>query len=232
MVKIIELIQRKNSLSAAECTRHMLCEFAPRAKDFPVIKGFNVAEAFPVPARPDVVQLGLPDDLGGFAETWVDSVQDYQQAAAEPPMRGWLAERAAFAEAIRAFVVTEDVILPVPASGADTRNNAFLTRAAGKTAQQFRAEWHGEHGAMARGIPYLRGFVLCDIIGEFPPVGVAALGGPEVEGVAQAYFANPEDEGLMIATPQAREWFRHGAETFGLIKAFAAHQTVIVPPAG
>ena len=111
-----------------------------------------------------------------------------------------------------------------------TRNNAFLTRNARFDADAFRYEWHIGHGDMCKAVPYLRGFVPCDVIAVLPQGEVPELQTDPIEGVAQAYFDKLEDEMAMIQTPEAKAWFAHGAITFGLIKAFGARETVAVMP--
>jgi Methylmuconolactone methyl-isomerase len=226
MTKIIELHTRKDGLGQAEFMAR-LRDHALLAQGYDIFDGYNVQEALPIPERPDIVSLRLPEPVGGFIEYWVPSLERYEDETRQTDMASWLAARRAFAGGARCFVVEEDEI--VPPAGLVARNNAFLTKKDGLTTPEFLAAWHGAHGRMAHDIPYLRGFVLCDVVSEREPDGVPAIDGPAIDGVAQAFFDSREDEGRMVATPEAKEWFAHGAETFGLIKAFGSVETTVVP---
>jgi hypothetical protein len=209
-----------------------LTDAAACLKAVRALRGFNVQEALPLPARKDIVQLNVPADVDGFAEFWVDDVADYAAAMDDPAAADWRAARARLCGAARTLVLRENPLIPVPADRPPTRNNAFLTRNARfETSEAFLHEWLIGHGAMCLTIPYLKAFVPCVVTDRLPPMDLPELPTDEIEGIAQAYFDTPEDEIAMIQTPEAKEWFAHGAITFGLIKAFGARETVASIPA-
>lgn len=229
MIKIFELLILKSDTdkaiaALAEATQ----EFAAQSDG---ILGFTVQSANPVPARKDIVQLAVPAEVDTFAEFWVADEGTWQSVLDSDPGRRWRAARAAVVEQAATLVTHEHTLIPVPEPRPGCRNNAFLTRNPSLSEEEFLDAWVGEHGKMCLSIPYLRGFVPCKVSARLPQVDVAEMDCAEIEGIAQAYFDNPEEEMMMIATPEAKEWFAHGAITFGLIKAFGAVELAAVSPA-
>lgn len=232
MIKIFELLIRAGGVSHEEMLTG-LTKAAAGLKDVRGLRGFDVQEALPLPARKDIVQLNVPADVDAFVEFWVDDAVAYQAAMEQPAAEAWRTARAKLCGAARTLVLRENPLIPVPVDRPPTRNNAFLTRNARfRTSEDFLHEWLIGHGDMCLTIPYLKAFVPCVVTDRLPPIDLPELETDEIEGIAQAYFDTPEDEIAMIQTPEAKEWFAHGAITFGLIKAFGARETIASIPAG
>jgi hypothetical protein len=231
MIKIFELLRRADGVDHDACFAS-LTDAGQGLIGAPFLHGFTVQEALPLPARKDIVQLAIPADVDAFAEFWCDDLAAYHTFLASDAGQTWRKARAAAVGAARTLVIEEQGIMPVPAKRPPARNNAFLTRNARfATHQDFLDEWLVGHGDMCLSIPYLRGFVPCVVVGDVAQADVDELEMDAVEGIAQAYFDTPEEEMLMIQTPEAKAWFAHGAITFGLIKAFGARETVFAIPA-
>jgi quinol monooxygenase YgiN len=229
MIKIFELLVRKPG-QTAEAFLDALTAAAGQLGDAPGVKGYDVQVALGLPARTDIVQLDVPSAVDAFVEVWADTVEDYQAAMASPAGAAWRKARAALVAEAKTLVLQEKPKIPVPQDRPPRRNNAFLTRHARFTPEEFRYEWHIGHGDMCLVVPYLKGFVPCDVIDVLPQTDVPELQTDQIEGIAQAYFDTLEEEMAMIKTPEAKAWFAHGAQTFGLIKAFGAIETVSAPP--
>lgn len=230
MIKIFELLRRIDGADHEVCLAGLTAAAAGLA-DLGGLRGFTVQEALPLPARKDIVQLAIPADVDAFVEFWFDDLATYHAAMQSEAGQAWRKARAASVGSARTLVVEERAIMPVPTKRPPARNNAFLTRNARfATKQDFLDEWLVGHGDMCLSIPYLRGFVPVVVTEVLPQSDVAEMDMDEVEGIAQAYFDTPEEEMLMIHTPEAKEWFAHGATTFGLIKAFGARETAASIP--
>ncbi|WP_068086456.1 hypothetical protein [Novosphingobium rosa] len=230
MLKMFELLRRRDGVDHDACLAG-LTQAAAALAGAPGVPGYTVQEALPLPARKDIVQLEIPADVDAFVEIWCQDEAAYAALLASPAGQSWRQGRAAVVGAAKTLVIEERAIMPVPAARPPARNNAFLTRHARFADKQaFLDEWLVGHGDMCLAVPYLRGFVPCVVQGELPQQDVAELAMAQVEGIAQAYFDTPEEEMLMIQTPQAKAWFAHGATTFGLIKAFGARETAAKIP--
>jgi uncharacterized protein (TIGR02118 family) len=215
-------------MSKEQFVTYLIEKHAPMAKSIPGIRAYNVQEALPVPSRKDIVQLKLPE-LDGFAEIWVEDINVYQAMKKSREGREWFADRLNFVGAMKSLVTKEDIVVPVPRPLTMARNNAFVNKNPAYTMEEFIYHWHVGHGPSAKTMPYLKGFVLCDVIDEILPDDITAVESDIIHGCAQAFFDSPEEELKMIATPEAKEWFKHGAVTFGNIKAFGAKETQIIP---
>lgn len=231
MIKIFQLLVPRSG-QGAETFVARLTEAARPLVGAEGLAGFDVQQALPLPARKDIVQLDVPAAVEAFVEFWVEDDATYDAFLDSAAGRRWREARAEVTQAARTLVLVERPKIPVPAERPATRNNAFLTRHARFTPEEFRHEWHVGHGDMCLSVPYLKAFVPCDVVATLPERDVVELRMAEVEGIAQAYFDTPEDEIAMIQTPEAKAWFAHGAETFGLIKAFGARETIASAPAG
>lgn len=229
MIKIFELLIR-DPRHSAESFMSQLSAASSHLRTAQGVRGFTVQQALRLPARADIVQLNIPANLDAFVEVWADDVASYRRALTTPAGRAWSVARGALMHSAKTLVLDEHALIEVPRPRPPTRNNAFLTRNARFTPEQFRHEWHVGHGQMCRTVPYLKGFVPCDVLELLPQTDVPEMKTDSIEGVAQAYFDSPEDELAMIRTPEAKLWFAHGAETFGLIKAFGARETVAAVP--
>lgn len=230
MIKIFELLIRKPDI-AHEDFLAQLTDAARSLSGVPGLYGYDVQEALPLPARKDIVQLNVPTDVDAFVEIWADDAAAYEAAMASKEASVWRTARAALCGAAKSLLLQDNPLIAIPVNRPPTRNNAFLTRNSKfATREDFLHEWIVGHGDMCLTIPYLKAFVPCVVTGTLPQRDVPEMEMDAVEGLAQAYFDTPEDEIAMIQTPEAKLWFAHGAETFGLIKAFGARETVAQIP--
>lgn len=230
MLKIFELYVTRNP--ADEAALGALAEAAGAfAQSCPHVAGFTLQSANPVPARKDIVQLAVPAEVDAFAEFWVADEAAWHAALGTEAGKAWRAVRTVTIACANTLLVQEHALIPVPDPRPGCRNNAFLTRNPALSEEGFMNEWVGEHGAMCHAIPYLRGFVPCKVLTRLPELDVTPMECADIEGIAQAYFDSPEEELQMIGTPEAKEWFAHGAITFGLIKAFGARELSVAIPA-
>ena len=231
MIKIFELLVRKPGIDAAAYLQQLQDAGLELAKADACL-GYTVSESLPLPAREDIVQLDIPGTVDAFVEIWAADMPAYEALMESAAGTQWREMRAALVQAAKTLCVEEHPLIDVPASRPPARNNAFLTRHERLSREEFLHEWIGEHGEMCRRVPYLKGFVPCVVTAVIPQQDVAELATDDIEGIAQAYFDSQEDEFAMIKTPQAKEWFAHGAETFGLIKAFGARELSASAPSG
>lgn len=231
MMKIFELLIRKSGVSHEDCLS-ILTAGGATLRNAPGVHGFTVQEALPLPARKDIVQLDIPADVDAFAEIWIDNQETYDALMASDASAEWRQARMEACAAARTLLLRENPLIPVPADRPPTRNNAFLTRNPRfDTKDAFLHEWLVGHGDMCLTIPYLKAFVPCVVEATLPSRDIPDMQTDAIEGIAQAYFDTPEEEIAMIQTAQAKEWFAHGAITFGLIKAFGARETATKIPA-
>lgn len=231
MIKTLDLFVAKNGMDRDAFTKAWADTHAPKAAGLPGLKGYILSHIVEEPGRPDIPQLAMPQ-IAGVQEMWFDSLEARQEALVKPEWRDWFAERAGFASAMKTFLVKEDVIVPVPTPRPAAKNYAFLNKNPEFDDAKFRYEWHVGHGPMGKNVPYVRGFVPCDMVAELGQSDVPTFAADVIEGVAQAYFDSAEEELMMLKTPEAQEWFKHGSETFGLIKPFGMVETVIITPEG
>lgn len=229
MIKIFELYKRKAGLDAQSYLSR-LTQAAQHLAQAKGLNGWTVQESLSLPARKDIVQLNVPGDVDAFVEIWAANIDAYQQELNTTAGKAWRSARAELVANAKTLVLEEHPLIDVPTPRPPTRNNAFLTRHANFTPEQFQHEWLVGHGEMCKTIPYLKAFVPCLVVGTLAQQDVAELVTDNIEGIAQAYFNTPEEEIAMIKTPEAKLWFAHGAETFGLIKAFGARELVVKLP--
>jgi Methylmuconolactone methyl-isomerase len=229
MIKNLELLARKQGASHEEFMRECAEVHGRAVMNVPGVRGYILHDLMPTAARTDIIELSIPE-IDTIAEIWFDSLEARRELVTQAPLKNWLDGRRSFVGKIKSMVAREDTIIPVPDPRPGLKNLAFVNRCPGLTLEEFRNEWHVLHGPMAIGQHYLRGFVLNDIIAETPPDGIEPLVTGHIEGCAEAYYDSPEDQDRMIATPEAKEWFKHGAVTFGNIKARSTHEIVIMKP--
>jgi len=231
MFKLFELHVRMPGLGKDEFLEQLTAA-AAALDGVSTCRGYTVQEALPLPARKDIVQLDVPSEVDAFVEVWTDNPARHARALTGTEGEAWRRARAALSEQARTLVLEEHPLISVPEPRPAARNNAFLTRHPDLTREAFLHEWLDAHGEMCRGIPYLRAFVPCVVVDEVPETDIGHLKGGEIHGIAQAWFDSQEEEFAMIQTPEAKEWFAHGAVTFGLIKAFGARETLARVPQG
>lgn len=230
MIKLFELSVRRAGVEREAYLNGLVQAVAELAR-VPGVRGFTVQEALPLPARADIVQLDVPSAIDAFIEIWLDDRVASEVALARSEADGWREVRSALVGSAKTLVLIEHPLIPVPSARPPTRNNAFLTRHPRLDHAGFLHEWIDAHGEMCHGVPNLRAFVPCEVVAMPPQRDVDELRTGEIHGVAQAWFDSPEAELAMIQTPEAKRWFAHGAQTFGLIKAFGAREHAARPPA-
>jgi EthD domain len=117
---------------------------------------------------------------------------------------------------------------------ADTRPQivglTFVMRPDSVSEADFRSEWIVVHGPMAKKVPYLRGFTVSQRLSDSPLPGVPALimDGP-LDGFAESWVDDIEARAKMVASPQAKEWYAHGAQIFGKIRTDLLIEHVMQP---
>lgn len=231
MIKTLDLFVRSPGLSEADFRKAWQETHARRIAALPGLKGYILSVIVEEPGRPDIPQLKMPK-IAGVEEMWFESLEQRQALMAMPQWREAMAARAGFAGAMKTFLLKEDPIVPVPRPRPPAKNYAFLNKNAEFTDAQFRHEWHVGHGPMGKDVPYVMGFVPCDIVAELGQADIPIFAADVIEGVAQAYYNSAAEELMMLKTPEAKEWFKHGAITFGLIKPFGMTEIVMIDPAG
>jgi EthD domain len=94
----------------------------------------------------------------------------------------------------------------------------------------FRSEWIVVHGPMAKKVPYLHGFTVSQRLSDSPVPGVPVLimDGP-LDGFTESWGDDVEARAKMVASPQAKEWYAHGAEIFGKIRTDLLIEHVMQP---
>lgn len=232
MIKTMTLLARKDGLSPEEFKHQLQDVYAGVAKTIPGVRGFIVHEIVKTMTRPDIPVLTIGADIDALLELWVDNEAAYQALLATPAMQSWLASGTKFIGRSKIFLAQEDTLIPVPNPRPAIKTVAFLCRKPGEDIKVFRHHWHDGHGGMARVVPYLRGFILNDVIGVQDRNDIPAIPFDAVDGFAEGWLDSPEAQQAMIATPQAKGWFADGSQTFGQIKSFLTREIVIVPPPG
>ncbi len=231
MLKTLDLFVCREGMSHGDFMSYWQDKHAPIARGLPGLKGYILSIIQEEPGRPDIPQLAMPK-ISAVQELWFESLEARQVALADAAWQEWFADRANFAAAMKTFLLKEDVIVALPSPRPAAKNYAFLNKNPSFTDEKFRHEWHVGHGPMGKNVPYLKGFVPCDVVAELGQSDVPTFKCDVVDGVAQAYYNSAEEELMMLKTPEAKEWFRHGAETFGLIKPFGMTEVTIIDPKG
>jgi hypothetical protein len=221
--KSIVLLVRKADTSPEAFKQQLTGEFAVAAQAVPGVRGLIVHEIVREMIRADIPTLLIGDTIDAIVEWWAD------EAATRDAL---LAQLPGSVTRLKAFLVEEDVIIPFQMPRADIRikTMAFLCRKEGELLPAFRHHWHDGHGGMARVVPYLQGFILNDICGTQERTDVPAIDFGKADGVAEGWLESPEAQQLMVATPEAKTWFKDGSQTFGQIKSFLTREIVLIDP--
>jgi hypothetical protein len=198
-------------------------EYANTAKKVSGLRGLIVHEIVREMIRADIPTLLIGDPIDAIIEWWAD----------DATTRGALMSLLPTSVArLKAFLVEPDLIIPfkMPRADIKIKTMAFLCRKDGELLQTFRHHWHDGHGGMARVVPFLQGFILNDIVGTQERADVPAIEFGNADGVAEGWLESPEAQQLMIATPEAKVWFKDGSQTFGQIKSFLTREIIVVDP--
>lgn len=112
VVKLVELLARKDGASREDFLKTWLGAHAPTAAGVPGIRGHLADTIFAEPTRPDIE--ALPVEIDGIAETWFDSREACAQALAGPEMKKWRAAQAGFVGRICSFLTEEQIFIDPP----------------------------------------------------------------------------------------------------------------------
>jgi len=221
MTKYIALLVRKDGLTTDGLQAELNGGFAARVRALTGIRGLIVHGIVREMTRADIPVLLIGDAIDAIVEWWADAAQTAAVLAALP----------AGVARLKCFAAQEDAIIALKQPRAAIKTMAFLRGKDGDEVAAFRHKWHTEHGSMARVVPYLRGFILNDLTDEVHAPGIGAIPFGRPVGCAEGWLESPEAQQQMVATPEAKAWFAHGAQSFGEIKSFLTRETVhVVPP--
>jgi len=164
-------------------------------------------------------------------ETYYDDLAALRAVRDTEAMKAFLAARAPFVGTCRTLVTIEHVVIPTAEKRPALKNFAFVSRHNGMTVAEFLNEWLELHGPMALKVPHLDAFLPNEVIAVLDnPEGVEPMDADYIEGVALACFDSVEQEAQMIASPEAKEWFKHGGVNFGRVKGMDAWEKVVIAP--
>jgi quinol monooxygenase YgiN len=230
MIKSIALLVRKDGTTREEFMQWLVQQHAPAAKALPGVRGYIVHEIVREMTRPDIPVLNIGSPIDSIVEIWADDAAALERLQQSVEYQRWAAAELSHVGRMHAFTAQEDIIIPMPATRPGIKTIAFLNRKPGEQLDVFRHHWHVGHGGMARVVPYLKAFILNDILSTQVREGIATIEFDAADGFATGWLDSPEAQQAMIQTPQAREWFADGSKTFGQIKSFLVREIVIVDP--
>lgn len=229
MVKTIELFTRREGMSREEFLSR-LHEHGSGAADVSGIVGYLINEVIPTAPREDIRAFNIPE-LDAIVETYFESLDSLRALRAEGGMRDFLESRADFVGTMKTLVAVEHVVIAPGERRPALKNFAFVSRHAGMTVSEFLDEWLVLHGPMALRVPHLDAFLPNEVrIILENPQGCRQMETDYIEGIALACFDSVEQEAQMIASPEAKEWFRHGGLNFGRVKGMDAWEKVVIAP--
>jgi hypothetical protein len=230
MLKTIELLMRRDSLSHEQFMAGLMNDYAPAARSVPGLRGFIAHSIVREMTRPDIPVLNISSPIDAIIEYWADDEAARSQLLGSDAGRAWSARGAALIGRARALTARAHPLITVATPRPAIKTIAFLCRRSGENLQTFLHHWIDGHGGMARVVPYLQGFILNEVLSTETRVGMPAVEMDAADGFAQGWLASPAAQQKMIATPEAKVWFADGAQTFGQIKSFLTSETIIIPP--
>jgi hypothetical protein len=229
-VKTVTIVSRPDDATSEQFIQRLQDEYAPLANKLPGQRGLIISGVVKAQPRDDVklLQIGSFDAI---IESYYSSLTNQERAAASPEGKALDAAMAHLVGTARRFVTRETVIIPLP-SGARPQivGLSFVMRPDSVSEADFRNQWIVEHGPMAKKVPYLRGFTVSQRLSDSPVPGVPTLimDGP-LDGFTESWVDDVDARAKMIASPQAKEWYAHGAEIFGKIRTDLLIEHVMQP---
>ena len=229
MIKTVEIFTRKDDMTREEFLAQLHAH-AEGAKNIPGIKGYLIDEVIPTVARKDIKAFKIPQ-LEAIVETYFEDLDALRAVRATEEMQAFLAARAPFVGTMKTLVAVEHVFIPIGEVRPALKNVAFVSRHNGMTVAEFLEEWLVLHGPMALKVPHLDAFIPNEaIIVLDNPEGCELMDTDYIEGMAFAYFGSVEQEADMVASPEAKEWFKHGGVNVGRVKGLDAWEKVVIAP--
>jgi hypothetical protein len=225
-VKTVTIVSRPDGTTSEQFVHRLQTEYAPLASKLPGQRGLIISGVVKAQPRDDVKVL----QIGPF-DAIIDSYYDQERAAASPEARALDAAMAHLVGTARRFVTRETAMVPLPAGPRpQIVGLSFVMRPDSVPEADFRSEWIVVHGPMAKKVPYLRGFTVSQRLSDSPVPGVPVLmmDGP-LDGFTESWVDDVEARAKMVASPQAKEWYAHGAEIFGKIRTDLLIEHVMQP---
>lgn len=232
IIKTVTIVSRPVGSSPERFIRRLLTEYAPLAKRLPNQRGLIISGVVKAQRRNDVKLLEV-GPFDAIIDAYYASVADQERAASSIAGRALDAATSRLVGTARRFVTRETVIVPLPVGARpEVVGLSFVMRPRGISVAGFRHEWIDVHGPMAKQVPYLRGFTVSERLsdGIVPSVTPLIMDGP-LDGFTESWVDNVEGRANMVATPQAKRWYAHGAEIFGKIRTDLLIEHVMQPVA-
>ena len=230
VTKTVTVVSRPGNVSPEQFLARLAAEYGPLAATLPGQKGLIVSGVAMAQPRTDVVQFGI-DPYDAVIESFFGSAEDQDRAAASPAGTALNTALAKLVGAARHFVTRETVVVPLPT---DHRPKivglTFVMKPPSVSDADFRKEWIVVHGPMAQKVPHLRGFIVSERVSDAPVPGVPPLrmDGP-LQGFTESWVDDVQGRAAMMATPEAKAWYAHGAEIFGKIRTDLLIENVLQP---
>jgi hypothetical protein len=229
-VKTVTIVSRPDGTTSEQFIQRLQTEYAPLANKLPGQRGLIISGVVTAQPRDDVkvLQIGPFDAI---IDSYYASLADQERAAASPEAKALDAAMAHLVGTARRFVTGETVMVPLPAGPRpQIVGLSFVMRRDSVSEADFRSEWIVVHGPMAKKVPYLRGFTVSQRLSDSPVSGVPVLimDGP-LDGFTESWVDDVEARAKMVASPQAKEWYAHGAEIFGKIRTDLLIEHVMQP---
>ena len=196
MIKAYILLSKRSDINNKEFSRHWLEVHAPLALRLKALRRY-VQSHLLADAVPEFVQN---QDLSGFAEVWMDSLQDLQGIPTDPDyLQGLYLDEPNFLdrEQTRYLFTREYEVVPppkLPDGPPGLIKSVYLTRRLpGMSVDEFQRHWREIHAPLIPKTPGLLGYTQSHILPECyedePPCydGVAELWWPDIETFTRAW---------------------------------------------
>jgi len=109
---------------------------------------------------------------------------------------------------------------------------SILVRKNGMSAEEFRLQWLGVHGQIARNLPGIRGLIFSEAFGGGAGGAPASSFPMAIDGFAQMWFANREAFVAATASDQGKKWIADGDRLIDrqASRSFALGMRVVIEP--
>ncbi len=232
MIKSISLLGRRDHLSHDAFVRHWVDIHVPMSHQVHGLDGYVISHITDTLTHPHAPLIRMPREIDGIAETWADTAESQARMAASAEAQTWFADGAQFIGHVKSWRTEEIAIIPpVRGPAPVVKVISFIARKDSYTHEAFLRHWIDTHGAMAREVPGLRGFVLSRIIGEPSRPDVPSMQvTPAVDGIAEAWFDSPGAREAMAQSAEAQRWFADGGLFIGQITSYVTTEQVVIAP--
>jgi hypothetical protein len=229
-VKTVTVVARPASTNHNQFVAKLEAEYGPLAAVLPSQKGLIISSVVMAQPRSDVVQLGI-SPYDAVIESFFASPADQTGAVTSATGVATDAALARLVGTAHRFVTRETVVVPLPAGvRPKVVGLTFVMKPPAVSDAEFRNEWIVVHGPMAQQVPHLQGFTVSERIsdGAVPGVPSLPMDGP-LQGFTESWVADVASRAAMVATPEARKWYAHGAEIFGKVRTDLLVESVFQP---